>query len=208
MTNVLVNAAIAALEEWKRIRKTPLNSKEVSVLDEWKRVRNKSTEKQLKLNPKNYPIGQFNNLESIRLRWLEPVIYDFIPKKGAPFSFTRANGQTIEPRRMFTDGGSIPRLVYWDAMLDPWRFAPAYFLHDWLFEQHHCNVVNGKEDIFSFKDTNDILMEGIVTMDATGLSKARITALWAIDVAINSIIAKRLWNAKTRICTLPPDFEE
>lgn len=205
------NKELSALEEWKRLRKTAFGSDYNEALEEWKRIRGQEeddTKKKLKLNPKNYPVGKFNNLESIRLRWLEPVIYDLIPKKGAPFSFTRANGQVIEPRRMFTDGGSIPRFMHWDAMLDPWRFAPAYFLHDWIFELHYCAVANGTEEKYTFQDANDILMEGINTMNNTGLSTARTTAMFAIDLAVSSFIAKRLWDQKARVCTIPPDMEE
>ena len=64
------------------------------------------------------------------------------------------------------------------------------------------------KDNHSLKDANDTLMEAIVTLDHMGISSARLTALWAIDIAVNSFVAKSLWNKKVSICTLPPDMDE
>ena len=196
-----------ALEEWMRVRKMPLGPDPATMraLDEWMRVHQKKSI----FNPsENYPIGKFNNLESIRLRWLVPRVFDFVPKKDAPFSFTRYNGQTITPRRMFSDGGSIPRMARMLVQLDPWEYTPAYFLHDWIFEVHHCNVVVGKPDIYTFDDATEVLMEAIHTMDYMKIAEISDIVFHVIKFAVSSFVAKSFWNTKVKVCTLPPDFED
>lgn len=197
----------AALEEWIRLRKMPAapDDATISALEEWLRIRGK---KSIFRPAKDYPIGRFNNLENIRLRWLVPRIFDFVPKKEEPFSFTRYNGQVITPRRMFTDGGSIPRLARWVAKLDPWEYTPAYFLHDWIFEIHHCNKVAGIQDTYTFDDATEILMEAIHTMDYMKIAVISDVVFNVIRFAVSSFIARTLWDADVKICPLPPDIED
>lgn len=194
-----------ALEEWIRLRKLSQGKSTSSALEEWMRIRNK---KSIFHPAKEYPVGKFNNLENIRLRWLIPRIFDFVPKKEEPFSFTRYNGQTITPRRMFTDGGSVPRLARWVAQLDPWEYTPAYFLHDWIFEMHHCNIVAGKPDVYTFNDATNILMEAIHTMDYGKIAPISDMVFHVIKFAVGSAVARSLWNADVKVCPLPPDMED
>jgi hypothetical protein len=107
---------------------------------------------------------------------------------------------------MFTDGGSIPRLVRWVGQLDPWEYTPAYLLHDWLFELHHCDYAAGKTSEFSFDDANHVLMEGVRTMDAMGLAPASDLTFALINIAVTSFVAKKIWDADVKVCTLPPDM--
>ncbi|MDX0481415.1 hypothetical protein GOD90_20275 [Sinorhizobium medicae] len=150
-----------------------------------------------------FAIGTFEGLESIRLRWVRPNWFEFIPKRQIPFRFIRANGERVEPRRMFTDGGSIPRLFRWGNGLDPWGFAPAYLLHDYEFDLHRC----GRSDK-SFEDVRDTMMEAVRTLMHVGLCPSSSVVFGMIYAGIDSIVARRIWNAKTSKCSLPPDSEE
>ena len=202
----LDNSTRRALEEWVRLRQTPsAANEERNALQEWLRVRGK---KGIFSPAKDYPIGKFNNLENIRLRWLVPRIFDFVPRSENPFSFTRYNGQIITPRRMFTDGGSIPRLARWIAQLDPWQYTPAYLLHDWIFELHHCNVANKSPDIYTFNDANKILMEAIHTMDYYKIAPVSDFVFHVIKFAVSSFVARSFWDVDVKTCTLPPDTKD
>jgi len=150
-----------------------------------------------------YAIGSFEGLESIRLRWVRPNWFEFIPKRANPFRFTRANGEQIEPRHMFTDGGSIPRLFRWSNDLDPWGFAPAFLLHDYEFDLHHCGI--GQK---SFEDVRDMMMEAVRTLMNMGLCPSSSVVFGMLSLGIDSIVARRLWNAQPPTCPLPPDSSE
>src|SRR5690242_2673175 len=84
---------------------------------------------------KDTPIGAFENLDSIRLRWIGSDVkkdyFEFIPKANKPFAFVRKSGKRIEPRRMFTDGGSIPRILWSVPGFSPWGQGPAFLVHDY-----------------------------------------------------------------------------
>jgi hypothetical protein len=149
--------------------------------------------------------GTFENIGNIRLCWIQPEVFLFIPHATAPFAFTRHNGERIEPRRMFTDGGSIPKLVQWYANLDPWGYAPAYLLHDWLYELHHDEIANKKKPSRTFEDTNAVLMEAITTLVTMELCPSDALANAMISIAVGSAFARSLWNAKVTASPLPPD---
>lgn len=149
------------------------------------------------------PAGRFFNLESIRLRWVKPNWFEFIPKADKPFSFQRANGEKIEPRRMFTDGGSIPRFFRWGNDLDPWGFAPAYLVHDWEFDLHHCRRTEK-----SFDAVRDTMMEAVQTLIDLGICPSSPLVYGMIYAGIDSIVARNLWDARPEACPLPPDRAE
>ena len=199
---------ISALEEWKRLRSVTLVRLNKDALEEWKRI-NGINHQQLKSFFRYHPPGKFQHLDSFRLRWLEPRIFDFVPHKNNPFSFIRYNGQVITPQRLFTDGGSIPRLFRWTGQLDPWQYTPAYLLHDWLFGVHHCNTANNiTDEMVTFNDSADILMEAIQTMRKEGLAPGSDVTFTLIELAVSSFVAKRLWNTEVFVCPLPPNVED
>ena len=216
-------ASYQALQEWKRLRgileeegnhASAMSAEDASALEEWKRIRDHGVFDYFPIGKKKipslgaYPIGKFNNLDSLRLRWIEPGVFDYLPKAEVPFSFTRYNEETIVPRRMFTDGGTVPRLVRWIGQLDPWGYTPAYLLHDWIFEVHHCNVATGTpNEGHTFEDSSNILMEAINTMRVTGLAVASPFTFGMIDFATSTFVAKRFWNRDVEVCPLPPDME-
>lgn len=147
--------------------------------------------------------GAFFGLEMIRLRWTRPDWFEFIPKAGDAFRFVRSNGQSVEPRRMFTDGGSIPRILWVRKNLSPWGFAPAFLLHDWEFDLHHCNRTDK-----SFEDVRDTMMEGIKTLMETGLCPRDKVTFNVIYAGIDSSVARDIWNRQHPDCPLPPDRAE
>jgi hypothetical protein len=192
--------ADAALVEWKRLRERALHLKLQAAAS------NRPREAALVACPSQFPIGKFNNLGSLRLRWVEPNLFEFLPRADA-FSFARANGETITPRNCFTDGGSIPRMVRVDAKMDPWGYGPAYILHDWLFDTHHCEIFNNQPGR-SLGDANAVLMEAIHTLTAVGIAAGDPIAFNLIYAAVSSFVGRSLWNEAVLACPLPPDKED
>jgi len=129
--------------------------------------------------------------------------FEFIPRSTTAFAFKRSSGERIEPRRMFTDGGSIPRLARWSNDLDPWGFAPAYLVHDWEFDVHHCGRSNK-----SFESVRDSMMEAVRTLMDMGLCPNSSIVFRMIYLGISSPFARKLWDAQAKDCPLPPDISE
>jgi Protein of unknown function (DUF1353) len=156
------------------------------------------------LTVQDFPAGQFQNLENIRLEWICPDYFLFIPKLNNPFRFVRADGKTVvEPRTFFTDGASVPRVFRWNSNLDQFGLLPAALLHDWLWELHHCDKV--PDDAFA--DVNKMLMEAINTMFRDKLAHYDWIAFWGIYGGVSSPIAYLIWNLP-KDCPIPPDRPE
>jgi hypothetical protein len=149
------------------------------------------------------PTGAFSGLESIRLRWVRPDWFEFIPRAAQPFSFLRSTGEVVEPRRMFTDGGSIPRIFWAKKSLSPWGFAPAFLLHDWEFDKHHCELTPK-----SFEAVRDTMMEAVKTLMEIGICPRGDLTFRVIFAGINSNVARDIWNRQHPSCPLPPDAAE
>lgn len=145
----------------------------------------------------DFPPGTFQNLDKLSLRWKDEYIFEYIPDPENPFAFQRATGEIIQPGRLFTDGGSIPRIYWVKKGLSPWEYIPAYLLHDWEFELHRC-----KKSDKEFDDVRDTLMEAIHTLMNTPLVKKRKTVFTTIYDGVDSVFAKMIWNKKSK-CTLP-----
>ncbi len=66
----------------------------------------------------------------------------YIPDPDNGLTFTRnvayPDYNTISPGVMYTDGGSVPRVAQVFKGLQPWGYAPAYMVHDWLFVAQDC----------------------------------------------------------------------
>lgn len=145
------------------------------------------------------PVGEFVSLDAIRLRWLKADWFDYLPQAAQPFGFRRSNGETIFlDRRMFTDGGSIPRGLWGMRGFSPWSYAPAFLVHDWLFDLKHCGLTQ-----MSFEDARDSMMEGVKTLMEQGLAPKITWVFYAIYAGIDSPIARRQWDKPG--CTLPPE---
>jgi hypothetical protein len=147
----------------------------------------------------NAKAGQFEGV--VEIRWIKPDLFLFVPYPADPLRFTTADGQVLEPKPMYTDGGSIPRMFWWIPGYSPWGIGPAYIIHDWLFAAHHCGIA-GYEQVH-LEDSARILGETIKTlMEADKVPKDE-TVFFNVVEAAKSPIAKHIW--KKGECNLPPD---
>lgn len=142
--------------------------------------------------------GKFEG--SLDVRWIKPDKFIYMPSKDDPLRFTTSDRKVIEPRKMYTDGGSIPRLFWSVPGYSPWGYAPAYIIHDWLFEAHRCDVPEYRD--ITFDRSAGILAEGIKTLMVTNTAPKDETTLWAIYEAVKTPVAKSLWD-KAELCNPP-----
>ena len=133
------------------------------------------------------------------VQWLEPDLFLFIPDKDAPLSFTRHSGQRITPGRMKTDGGTIPRGFWILRSYSPWGFAPAFVVHDWLFEVKRCKY-SGHEQL-SLLDSALIMAEIMKTMIQAKKVDASSLVVDSMYLATTSDKAQQYWG--TGSCTPP-----
>ena len=157
------------------------------------------------------PVGEIKGHP--HLIWSRPDQFRFNqpgPGEGEKFAFVTHDCWRIEPRPMSTDGASIPRWLWWDKEMSPWRYAPAAVIHDWLFDVHHRLVRNpnfleeshfSREDIerykrMTYEEAADIYAEAMKTlMERKKLwYEPRKFTLWAQHAATSSPIARELWN--------------
>src|SRR5207245_1298266 len=62
------------------------------------------------------------------------------PPHSDPLTFQPSfMAEPIVPVEIFTDGGSIPRVLWGIPGLSPWGLGPAYVVHDYVFVVHRCN---------------------------------------------------------------------
>ncbi len=76
----------------------------------------------------------------VRVEWIEPDLFRFVPDPEAPFTVTRPGRPDIVPGVFETDGGSVPYPLRAFPAYSPWGYAPAFIAHNWLFEAHHCGL--------------------------------------------------------------------
>ena len=118
------------------------------------------------------------------IQWDGEDRFIFVPDANDPLKFRTKSNREIMPGRMYTDGGSIPR-VFWAAKgFSPWGYGPAYVLHDWLFHQHRCKN-DTAPNIYSFDEANQVLDEAIAylmtTKKVSSNQRARGLIKWAVD---------------------------
>lgn len=111
-----------------------------------------------------------------------------------------SDGRTVQPQTMYTDGGSIPRFFWSVPDMGPWDFAPSFIIHDWLFEQQHCQLGDYKD--YTFDQSAEILAEAIRTQMVHSPHQDP-TALWLIYQGVKTPIAKTLWESGK--CKAPPN---
>ena len=147
----------------------------------------------------------------LTIEWVGPDQFIYRPDAERPFYFKRANGEVIEPRSIYTDGGSIPRLLWAMRGYSPWAFGSAYVAHDWLFAAHHCGYPEARNH--DLGTAADVLDECIKTLMETDQKRAEKEGhpddslrdpalLSSIDKAVRSFIAQKMWNAGP--CQTPP----
>ena len=106
------------------------------------------------------------------------------------FRFIRGTGEVIEPGMMFTDGCSIPRALWFVKDLSPWSYAPAFLVHDWLFDSHHAGTTDKSFEV------RDIVLDGMRTLMGSGVCEANRLAFDLIYSGIDSFIARQAWVGK------------
>lgn len=134
-----------------------------------------------------FPCGRFEG--EPHLVWIRPDLFRHEPRAAQPFRFVRANGEAIEPGVMNTDGGSIPRALWFVKDLSPWAYAPAFLIHDWLFDLHHCQRTDK-----GFEEVRDIMLEGVRTLMESGVCEKNRLAFDLIYAGIDSFVARQVWD--------------
>ncbi len=158
-----------------------------------------------------FDVGTLKYIEKNRFRWVspgpdwtEPDLFEFIPRVNRPFEFTPPGGTKIVPRNMITDVGTIPRLLgLFSRGLTVWGYAPAFIVHDWEFELHHCGKTNK-----TFDQVRDTMMHLIKTLMEDNVVPKSPFNFWLVYQGIDSNIARRYWNRDPPLCTLLPDDPE
>jgi hypothetical protein len=134
------------------------------------------------------------------VQWAGENQFIYLPDAADPLTFVSSDGRHIVPARMYTDGGSVPPIFWSLPGLSPWGYGPAYIIHDWLFEQHHCRYP-GWETV-TFDDSARILGEVIDTLMNRGDAPRNPEARILIEQGVRTGIARKLWD--TRVCKVPP----
>ncbi|HSQ57291.1 MAG TPA: hypothetical protein VLM40_16335, partial [Gemmata sp.] len=107
-------------------------------------------------------LGTFNFDSQLQKRGEQEYLYVRDPVD--PLRFRRSSGEIIQPGRMITDGGSVPRPAWVIPDINPYTYIKAYLVHDWDFLRHHCDATYGR----NFEVVNLTLGEGIYTLMRTG----------------------------------------
>ena len=131
---------------------------------------------------------------TITLKWKDPDLFLFEPDPDKPLSFTR-HGETepIIPKRMFTDGGSIPRPMRAFKNYSPWGYAPAFIIHDWLFVMQHCKE-EGYEN-FTLESSALIMSEVMKTMmESPEFDFGDKETLYLMYQAVKTPVAQQWWE--------------
>jgi len=130
----------------------------------------------------------------IVLKWAKPDLFEFVPDKDNPLTFTR-NGESIpiQPGVMFTDGGSIPRPMRAFKNYSPWGYAPAFIIHDWLFVMQHCKIDGW--DQYTLDSSAMIMSEVMKTMmESPEFDFGDEQTLYLMYLAVKTPIAKKWWE--------------
>lgn len=130
----------------------------------------------------------------------------YVPVPGQELTFHRARPdatlEVIRPGRMYTDGGSIPRVVQPFRGFNPWGYAPAYMVHDWLFVARKClndgAATEAEQAVagMSFRESAEVLAEAIKTLIAERRVSPNDVAPQAISSATATPVAQRFWEAE------------
>jgi len=137
---------------------------------------------------------------ALDVRWVKNDYFLFLPNKEEPFTLLRENGERIQPGPMYTDGGSIPRFLWGVEVYSPWGYAPAYIVHDWLFEAQHCGYE--PDNKYTFEDSVKVMAEGLKAVMEAAPEVRNYFVFDAVVGAVGSPIARRLWERGS--CKAPP----
>lgn len=131
----------------------------------------------------------------------------YVPFPGRELTFTRdvsqnpgATMSVIRPTPIYTDGGSVPRLVQPLKGFSPWGYAPAYMIHDWLFAAKRCSgdpeatPDERKVGGMPFIESAEIMGEAIKALIDQKMVEPNDVAPFAITSAVAGRISKDLWE--------------
>ncbi|MBP3960053.1 M6 family metalloprotease domain-containing protein [Gemmata sp. G18] len=129
--------------------------------------------------------------------------YLYTPDRNDPLRFRRSSGEIIQPGRMVTDGGSVPRVAWVIPDINPWTYIKAYLVHDWDFIRHHCDTTYARD----FPTVNLTLGEGIYTLMRTNEVGTDWRKVELVYEAVSSFVGQqvwgRMWTATECTNTLP-----
>ena len=136
-------------------------------------------------------------------------------ERGVGTTGTAANIRTIAPDWMYTDGGSVPRAFQPFRGLNPWGYAPAYMVHDWLFAARKClrdpSVTPTPEERkvagVTFRETYEIMAEAIKTLERVHQVSGSDVQPSAITWAVSTGISRRIWEQRNACERLTPEHE-
>jgi hypothetical protein len=138
--------------------------------------------------------------------WNYIDLFIFRPDAKAPFQYKRANGRTITPRLMETDGGSTPQILRGMRKFSSWGYAPAFIVHDWLFTAKKCDYA--PDNVFAFEETAMIMAEIMKTLTEVGytdyqgnvvkLPKLEDT-IYLMYLGVVSSVARKVWDDNTLV---------
>lgn len=134
-------------------------------------------------------------------------------ERGVATSGSSVNIRTISPDWMYTDGGSIPRGFQPFRGLNPWGYAPAYMVHDWLFAARKClrddsvtpTPAERKVAGVTFRETYEIMAEAIKTLERTHKVSGSDVQPGAITWAVSTGISRRIWDQRDACRRLTPE---
>jgi hypothetical protein len=132
---------------------------------------------------------------ALDVRWIRNDYFLFLPNKDNPLTLQRADGSFIRPGPMYTDGGSIPRFLWGVEGLSPWGYAPAYVMHDWLFEAKHCN--HEPDNHYSFADSVSVMAESLKAVMEADIHVRNYFLFDSIVGAVGTSMAKGIWERGT-----------
>lgn len=135
------------------------------------------------------------------VEWMEPDQFLFIPKPDDPLVFERYTGETIQPDRMLTDGGSVPRPFWVLRNYSPWGYGPAFIIHDWLFHMQYCSLPGA--DRWTVEEAATVMSEVMKTMMETpGFDFGDKTTVYLMYRAVQTAPAREAWS--NGACRKPP----
>lgn len=144
--------------------------------------------------------AKLHNADRIWLVWLGPDEFIYVPDPDVNrrFFIERADGEKITPGVMKTDGGSIPRVFRGSEQLSPWRFTPAFIVHDWLFEMKRCGLEPGgtpdnTNPHHTVKTAADVMAECVKAQMEEHPKIKNVTTLYLMDLAVRNF-AGGMWS--------------
>ncbi len=141
--------------------------------------------------------------------WNRQDRFIYVPDKNDLLRFKPSfMNYEIVPGPMYTDGGSVPRVLWGIPGLSPWALGPAYIIHDWIFAVHRCKWPADPElAAITFEDSAKILGE---------VGKALVLAnliddnkLDEIAWAVRTRYAQDIWDSPPteKECEHPPKID-